>query len=412
MSEATVTIEAMGRRGEGIAHHDGKTLFVARTLPGESVRVAIDGGRAHLQEIVTPSPERAVPFCKHYGSCGGCQLQHWQEDAYRAWKDGLVTYPQGLPDDPLKHINWTTTWTGADAHGSGRRRVSVHARRKGDRVTAGFMAPRSHALHDIDRCPILVPALDRAFDISRTIAATLGDCDVALTATLGGLDAAVKAERKIVVQEHAKLAALASGLKLARLTVNNEVIVTASQPRVMMGKAEVAIPPGSFLQATEEGEATLASVVLNVIGKSKRVADLFSGCGPFTFRLAEKARVDAFDNDRAAIAALAAAVKNTPGLKPITATVRDLFREPLVANELKDYDAVVFDPPRAGAEAQAKQLAKSKVKTVIAVSCDPQTFARDAAILISGGYRARFLGTVDQFKWSSHVEIVAGFVRD
>lgn len=406
MSEATVTIEAMGRRGEGIAHHDGKTLFVARTLPGESVRVAIDGGRAHLQEIVTPSPERISPFCKHYDTCGGCQLQHWQEDAYHRWKASLVV------DALAAHGMKIDTPTLIDAHGSGRRRVSIHARRKGDHVTAGYMAPRTHSLVDIDRCPVLSPALDRAFDIARAIAATLGDCDVSFTATSGGLDAAVKAERKIVTREHTKLATLATDLKLARFTVNSEVIVTTTMPRVPMGKAEVTLPPGSFLQATEEGEATLASVVLNVIGKSKRVADLFSGCGPFTFRLAEKARVDAFDNDRAAIAALAAAVKNTPGLKPITATVRDLFREPLVANELKDYDAVVFDPPRAGAEAQAKQLAKSKVKTVIAVSCDPQTFARDAAILISGGYRARFLGTVDQFKWSSHVEIVAGFVRD
>jgi 23S rRNA (uracil1939-C5)-methyltransferase len=401
--EATVTIEAMGRRGEGIAHLDGKTLFVARTLPGETARVIIDGGRAHLQEIVAQSPERVGPFCKHYDSCGGCQLQHWQEYDYRAWKAGLVV------DALAAHGIAVELREPTDAHGAGRRRVSIHARRKGSFVTAGYMALRTHTLVDIDRCPILVPALDRAFDISRAIAARLGDCDVALTATVGGLDAAVKAERKIVAQEHPKLAILAADLKLARLTVNSEVIATASQSSVKMGRAQVVIPPGAFLQATHDAEEELSRFAQFVVYSSKRVADLFSGCGPFTFRMAEQVRVDAFDNDRAAIAALAAAAKNTPGLKPITATVRDLFREPLVANELKDYDAVVFDPPRAGAEAQAKQLAKSKVKTVIAVSCDPQTFARDAAILIGGGYKLESLITYDQFKWTSHVETCAVF---
>jgi len=405
MTEAQLDIVDVGRRGEGIAHHHDKTIFVGRTLPGEAVRAQVEGDRGTLTEVVKPSPDRVAPFCRHYESCGGCQLQHWREDAYREWKKGLIE--QALRARGIA----AATGELIDAHGVGRRRVSIHVRRKGDEVTAGFMAPRSHTLHDIDGCPILEPALHRAFDIARAIGATLGDCDVALTATLGGLDAAVKAERKIVEREHAKLAALATGLGLARLTVNNEVIITAMVPRIVMGKAQVAIPPGSFLQATEQGEEALAKYVCSEVRKAKRVADLFCGCGPFTFRLAETAKVDAFDSDRAAIAALLDAARNTQGLKPVTATVRDLFREPLVANELKDFDAVVFDPPRAGAEAQAKQLAKSKVKTVVAVSCDPQSFARDAAILIDGGYRARFLSPVDQFKWSSHVEIVASFEK-
>ena len=178
-----------------------------------------------------------------------------------------------------------------------------------------------------------------------------------------------------------------------------------------MGKANVSVPPGGFLQATAEGEAVLAQLVMDGVGRSKQVADLFCGIGPFAFRLAERGKVEAFDNDRAAIAALNAAAKSTPGLKPVIGTVRDLFREPVVANEMKAYDAVVFDPPRAGAEAQARQLAKSKVKTVVAVSCDAASFARDAAILIEGGYRLTKLTAVDQFKWSSHVEVVGVFQR-
>jgi 23S rRNA (uracil1939-C5)-methyltransferase len=271
------------------------------------------------------------------------------------------------------------------------------------------MAPRSHHLHDIDRCPILVSQLDRAFDIVRAITALLGDCDLALTATDGGIDCSVKAERRIVTQEHAKLAALASRLGLARLTVNAEVIVTPHPPQVKMGRVPVTLPPGCFLQATADGEETLARLVIEALGKAKSVADLFCGCGPFALRVAERARVEAFDSDRAAIGALAAAVKQTSGLKPLTAAVRDLFREPLVANELKGFEAVIFDPPRAGAEAQARQLAKSQVKTIVAVSCDPQTLARDARILIDGGYAMEWLAPVDQFKWTSHVETVARF---
>ena len=232
-----------------------------------------------------------------------------------------------------------------------------------------------------------------------------------VTATLTGLDVSVKAERKFLVQEHGRLAGFVSALKLARLSVNGEVIATAVPPRLALGKAEVALPPGGFLQATALGEETLTRLVLDYAGKAKSVADLFCGVGPFAFRLAERAKVEAYDSDRAAIAALGAALKVTPGLKPMTAAVRDLFREPLVPNEMKDFDAVVFDPPRAGAEMQARQLARSKVKTVVAVSCDAGTFARDAEILVGGGYVLNRVTAVDQFKWSSHVEIVAQFTR-
>jgi 23S rRNA (uracil1939-C5)-methyltransferase len=273
------------------------------------------------------------------------------------------------------------------------------------------MAARSHDLLDLDRCPVLVPGLAPAFDVARTLAARLGDSDVALTATASGLDVSVKAERKIVTAEMPKLAGLARELDLARLSVNGEVVVMPRVPLVQMGKAMVPIPPVSFLQATAAGEDILGKLVCDGLGKARSVADLFSGCGPFTFRIAERARVRAFDSDRPAIAALIAAQRTASGLKPVSAEARDLFRAPLVAAELKDYDTVVFDPPRAGAEAQAKQLARSQVKTVIAVSCDPVTLARDAAILIGGGYALETVAAVDQFKWTAHVETVAIFRR-
>ncbi len=405
MPERVVHIVDMGRRGEGIAHAGSATVFVAGALPGEVVRVAGDGERPALVEIVEASPGRAEPFCKYFGRCGGCQLQHWSPEPYRAWKNGLARRAlaaRGVTANVRELI---------DAHGAGRRRVSLHVRRADKAVTAGFMAARSHALLDVDLCPILEPGLARAFDIGRGLGVKLGNCDVALTATLAGIDASVKAGRKILAQENANLAALLHDLKLARLSVNGEVIATAVPPRIAMGRAEVAIPPGGFVQATAEGENILSQLVLDGVGKAKLVADLFCGVGPFTFRLAGRAKVEAYDSDRAAIAALNAAVKSASGLKPIRAATRDLFREPLVANELKEFDAAVFDPPRAGAEAQARQLAKSGVKTVVAVSCDVQSFARDAEILIGGGYGLKSLTAVDQFKWSSHVEVVGVFAK-
>lgn len=405
MTEEVLDIAEVGWRGEGIARRGGKAVFVAGTLPGERVLAAVEGERGAVRAIERASPDRVDPFCKHHGACGGCQLQHWREDAYRRWKAGLVN--AALKARGIGH----TVRTLIDAHGSGRRRVSIHVRRKDGVVTAGYMQARSHAVHDIDTCPVAAPELGGAFDLARAIGVKLGNCDVSLTAATGGLDVAVKAERRVAEAEHGKLAALARELGVARFTVNAEVIVTAHPPRMTMSKADVAIPPGSFLQATADGEEALARLVLEGLGKAKRVADLFCGCGPFALRMAERARVDAFDSDRPAVAALAAAARTAPGLKPVSATQRDLFREPLVANELKDYDAVVFDPPRAGAEAQARQLAKSRVATVIDVSCDPASFARDAEILTGGGYRLESVTAVDQFKWTSHVEVVAVFSR-
>jgi 23S rRNA (uracil1939-C5)-methyltransferase len=405
MSDADLNIEGMGRRGEGVAKRDAHTVFVPGTLPGEKVIAAGDGDRLALIAVERASPDRVAPFCPYYGRCGGCQLQHWREDPYRAWKASLVAEQlkaRGLPHEVSGII---------DAHGAGRRRVSLHVRRKDGVVTAGFMEARSHTLLDIGNCPILEPDMARAFDIGRAIGARLSDCDVAVTATLTGLDVSVRAERKFAQSEHARLAAFVTDLKLARLSVNGEVIATAVPPRLEIGKASVALPPGGFLQATALGESTLARLVIEFLGKSKSVADLFCGVGPFAFRIAERARVEAYDNDRAAVAALSAAAKVTSGLKPITAAARDLFREPLVPNEMKQLDAVVFDPPRAGAEAQVKQLARSKVKTVVAVSCDAASFARDAEILVGGGYALKTVTAVDQFKWSAHVEMVALFTR-
>ncbi len=403
MIERRLDITGLGQRAEGLGRNESGTFFVPYTLPGETILAGIEGGRANLVRIEKTSPDRVEPFCRYFGICGGCQLQHWNQKPYAAWKRGLV--------ETALRRRGIETQVGdlIDAHGAGRRRVSLHVRRKDGVTTAGFMQARSHVLLDIKHCPILVPALNNATAIASRLGEKLGDCDVALTATDGGIDAAVKAERKIAEREAPNLAKLAAELDLARLSVNDEIIVTHRTPSVRMGCSNVVLPPDSFLQATESGEAHLSECVMAALGKSKSVTDLFSGLGPFTLRLAETTRVSAFDSDRAAIAALSQAVRATPGLKPVETAVRDLFREPLVVNELKPFDAVVFDPPRAGAEAQARQLAKSKIKTVVAVSCNPLTLARDAEVLLGGGYRLQSITPIDQFKWTSHVETVAVF---
>lgn len=403
MIERRLDITGLNRRGEGLANSEGKTVFVPYALPGETIVANEEGGRANLLRIETASSERVQPFCTYFGACGGCQLQHWDEQSYARWKRGLV--------ETALHRRGIETPVGPliDAHGTGRRRITLHVRRTDGVTKAGFMQARRHVLLDIERCPILVPALTNATAIARALGEKLGDCDVALTATNSGIDAAAKAERRVAEREMPKLARLAAELDLARLTVNGDTVVTRRPPSVRMGRAQVILPSSSFLQATEAGEARLAECVTAAIDKAKSVADLFCGLGPFTLRLAETSRVLAFDNDKAAIAALSQAARATPGLKPIEAAVRDLFRAPLVPNELKPFDAIVFDPPRAGAEAQARQIAKCQTKTVVAVSCDATTLARDAEILVGGGYHIDSVTPIDQFKWTSHVETVVVF---
>jgi len=398
-----VTIDSIGQHGDGIAEIGGERVFVPFTLPGERVEIAREGERGTLLSIIEPSAERAEPISPYFGTCGGCSLQHMNRETYASFKRSLV-------EIALQHAEVETVVQPlVDATGVGRRRTTLHVRKTG----AGYMRAKSHEVLDIDACPILVPTLSRhAPRIARALQPLAGDCDVSFTLSDTGIDLSVKSERKL---KSAALAEFARTHRLARLTFNGDPVFMAHPPTIRMGKARVEIPPASFLQATAAAEETLARLVqegiASGVGPVKAVADLFCGVGPFTLRLAEGARVFAADNDRLGIAALVKAVNHVQGLKPVEAKVRDLFRDPLAPIELNPFDAVVFDPPRAGAEAQAKELARSTVKTVVAVSCEPKTFARDAAILIAGGYRLESVVPVDQFAWSTHVEVVGVFRR-
>ncbi|WP_193337628.1 class I SAM-dependent RNA methyltransferase [Devosia beringensis] len=393
------TITSLGHKGEGVAEIDGHKVFVPFALPGERVELELDGDRATLLGVIAPAANRIEPFCPHFGACGGCQLQHLDRPSYEAFKIGLIETPLRFAGIELSVSRFI------DAAGAGRRRATLHARREG----VGYMRLRSHQVHDIDACPILVPGLDKAPDIARAVFQAVGEADVSLVATLSGLDVAIRTEKKQA--RHDRVAPLVARFKMARLALNGEMVLQAQPPIVEMGRARVELPIGSFLQATAEAENLLADYVLNAVDrKVKTVADLFCGLGPFALRLAEERPVKAFDNDRAGIAALDQARRFTKGLREITAKCQDLFRDPLTQYEL-NYDFVVLDPPRSGAEAQVRELAKSKVKTVVMAACDARTFARDAAILVAGGYAMSDLVAIDQFTQSTHIEMAATFRR-
>jgi 23S rRNA (uracil1939-C5)-methyltransferase len=403
-----LTIARLGHRGDGVAETPAGPVYVPYTLPGEVVTVeAVPGhpDRRQLDHIDKASHERVAPVCKHFGVCGGCALQHWSLAEYALWKRNLVV-------EMLEHHGVIAPVAPLiDAHGKGRRRAVLHARRGTHNVLeVGFAAPRAHHIVAIDACPVLAPelagAVTAAWAIAEALKVTEKPLDIHVTAADNGLDVDVRGSGALKPDQIAALARIADAHGLARLTRHGELVTQRAQPLLTVGRAQVPLPPGSFLQATAEGEATLARLVIEHVGKAKRVADLFAGIGTFALRLAEKARVTAADSEASAIKALQRAAANASGLKQIEAIPRDLFRRPFVASELKVFDAVVFDPPRQGAEAQARELAKSTVKTVVAVSCDPATFARDVKILIDGGYKLAGVTPVDQFRWSQHVEVV------
>jgi 23S rRNA (uracil1939-C5)-methyltransferase len=409
-----LTIDRVGHHGDGVAEVDGQPVYVPYTLAGEVVEaMAVPGhhpDRRRLVHVDTASPERMAPFCPHFGVCGGCAIQHWQPAPYRAWKRQLVV-------DVLQHAGIDCPVDElVDAHGAGRRRITVHARKGShDVLKVGFSAAGTHDIVPIDHCPILDPglkgALDAAWALTEVLEPVSKPLDIQVTAAENGLDVDVRGSGPLPSALIGVLSRVAEAHRLARLTRHGELVLMRSPPVIGVGTAQLTLPPGSFLQATVAGEEALAALVVRHCKGAKHIADLFCGVGPFALRLAAKARIAAFDSDATAVGALSKAAMATAGLKPIKAEARDLFRRPLVPQELRDYDAVVFDPPRQGAEAQTRHLAASKIPLVVAVSCNVATFARDAKTLIEGGYRIEGVTPVDQFRHTPHVELVARFRR-
>ncbi|MGQ0456465.1 MAG: class I SAM-dependent RNA methyltransferase [Hyphomicrobium sp.] len=405
-----VQIIRVGAKGDGVAETGGATLFVPFTLAGERVRVNVsESGTAQLIDVLTASEDRVTPVCRHFGRCGGCALQHMASGAYRSWKRDQVVAAfksRGI-DSPVCEVV---------APVGERRRATMTARNAPGGVLLGFLEAGSHDLVDVDECPVVAPAIVAALPALRSlIRPLLPRRDVArltVTATEPGLDVAIeKIEKALSAPALGALAQSAAALRLARVSINGEPVYRAAPAILTFGAAQVDIPPGVFVQAMAAAEREMTTRILAAVGKAKRVVDLFAGVGAFSLPIAAKSRVSAYDSDARAIEALQQAARRAISLKPLDARARDLFREPLSALELNEHDAVVFDPPRAGAEAQSRMIARSKVKTVVAASCNPATLARDARILIDGGYAVEEITPIDQFRYSPHIEVVAVFRR-
>lgn len=414
MSE-TLTISHIGGQGDGVARTERGPVFAPLTLPGETIRAEVRDGRAEAVEIVTPSPDRVAPVSPQYGDCGGCSLQHWASGPYLEWKREQVRLAL-----TREGIETEIEATVATPPGS-RRRLALHARRGPDgRAILGFKARKSWRLVEVKACPVADPRIVAAIPaLARVAEAFLEHPKSAptlhVTWTLDGLDVDVTGveRRSGGLSRDAQMRAITAAAEadLARLSQAGETLVMARQPHVAFGPAAVPLPAGGFLQAVPQAEAAMVERAVEAVGGAKKIADLFCGAGTFSFPLATVAPVLAADASAAGIAALKAGIRTAKGVKPITAEARDLFRRPLSPYDLKGCDAVVFDPPRAGAAEQTAQIAQTKAEAVVGVSCNPTTFARDARILIDAGFRLERVTPVDQFLWSAHVELVGVFRR-
>lgn len=405
-----IEIKRLGLHGDGIAEGP---VFVPLTLPGEVVSGVVDGNRMSDVRIVTPSSDRVKAPCRHFKNCGGCQLQHASDGFVAEWKVGVVRQAlaaQGLETDFRPIIT---------SPAASRRRAVFSVRRTKKSALVGFHARASDVICEIPDCQLLDPALLRGrevlVELARLVGSRKGELSANVTLSAAGLDVSVHGGKPIDGPLLSVLAQTAERYKLARLSWEGEIVATREAPYQQFGAARVVPPPGAFLQATTQGEAALLAAVQDAIGEAssgvrETGVDLFAGCGTFTLPLAELAQMHAVESDLAMTKALEAGGRGAQGLKTITTEVRDLYRNPIIAEDFK-YDFAVIDPPRGGAESQVRELAQSSVPVIAFVACNPVTFARDAATLTEAGYVLEWVQVVDQFRWSSHVELAARFVK-
>jgi 23S rRNA (uracil1939-C5)-methyltransferase len=416
LSAMELKITKLGAEGDGIADTQNGPIFVPFSHPGDRLKAAVQKNRGTIMALTEPSPQRIEPVCRHFGpnaengACGGCALQHIAVDTYRAFKRDLVVNAlksKGLDAEvgPL-----------VEAHPGERRRAVFAARNTEKELLLGFNQALSHHIVSISECPVIRPSIvARLADIrtiGRALAPNAEPFRISVLETLTGLDVAADGLPKLSDARRRSAVEVILKLKgIARVSLDGEILVEPIKPVIRFGETNVVPPAGGFVQATQAAEDAMAGLVRDNLGKAKAVADLFAGAGTFALRIAEHAKVHAVEADAQALAALDLAVRSRQGLKPVTTERRDLFRRPMMTQELKKFDAVVFDPPRAGAEFQSEELARSTVRKIVAVSCNPLTLARDLSILTAGGYRIVSATPIDQFLWSPHVEIVVGLER-
>lgn len=405
-----VTIDRLGHLGDGVAQGPEGTIFVPGMLPGEVVEGELQGDQLADFRILTPSVDRVKPPCSHAKTCGGCLMQHASDAFVANWKQGIV---KGALSGQGLSAEFRPILTSPP---KSRRRATIAARRTKNGALMGFHARASDMLVNVPNCQLLHPDLMATFPgleaLVKLGGSRSGEVSLTVTRSLAGADVMVVGGKELESNLLLELARVTESFGFARLTWNGETVALRTAPMQRFGKALVAPPPGAFLQATAEGEMALLRSVAQAIGpNARKIVDLFAGVGTFALPLAERCEVHAVEGDAAMTSALEKGANNAQGLKRVTVETRDLFRRPLEPDEFKGVDAVVIDPPRAGAEAQMAVLAKSTVPIIASVSCNPISFARDAKTLIAGGYRLDWVQVVDQFRWSSHVEMVAKFSR-
>lgn len=406
MMEKSVTINQLGHQGDGVGNVNGNSVFVPFTLPGEIAIVKGGGSRRELVEIIDASPQRAEPVCSHFGICGGCRMQHMAQEPYLHWKRNLLVeaLQREMIDVDLEPILHYPV--------SARRRAVLTARFAASGPVLGFSERSSNRIVNVVNCPVLLNGMNALLSEIRHLLAALGpfrgSVRIHLLACENGHDLGLefpKMPSDVVLRQ---MSGHPSTRHFIRLSVNGETVIEAQRPSLDAGIARVSPPPGAFVQASAAAENDMARLSVDHLGGCKRVMDLFCGIGTFALRLAEHSMVHGVESDALALTAMDRAWRETGGrLKALTHERRDLFRQPVQANEMKKFDGVLFDPPRAGAEAQAGEIAKSSISRVVAVSCNPATLARDLRILVDGGFRLKKVTPIDQFIYSPHLEAVA-----
>lgn len=402
----TLTIARLGAHGDGIADTAGGEVFVPYALPGETFEAELVDGRGRLVSLTRASPDRIAPICPHFGTCGACAMQHMSPAPYLEWKRGIVAAAlasRGIEADVAPVIATPP---------ASRRRAALSARRTHAGVTLGFHAARSAEIVDIRQCAVLTPrlvgALPRLRELLAPALSRRAEPRLTVLDAEDGLDVAISDWRGELTPElRAALTTHAASLGILRLTLAGDMLLQKAEPIIRFAGIAVAPPPGAFVQASLAAQAAMTAIVVDAAAKARRIVDLFCGVGTFALPMARIAPVLAADGDKPAVEALRRAVRHATGLKPVEAKVRELFREPLSPKELEAFDTIVFDPPRAGAKAQAEAIARSKARTVIAVSCNPATLARDLRTLVDGGYRIERVTPIDQFLYSAEIEAIA-----
>ncbi|MBB5073519.1 23S rRNA (uracil1939-C5)-methyltransferase [Bartonella callosciuri] len=400
-----VIIDHIGANGNGVIKTSHGLVYVPFTLPGERAEIIVDGKYAKLIVLKEKSPERIDALCQHFGECGGCTLQHWHAGAYRIWKrqlvvDALKEYGLDIVVSPL-----------IECKPYSRRRITLTAAMTPQGYRVGFNRHVAHDIVALEECPVSRSEIISKLDDIRMLCAFLSNhvkrFHITITHVENGLDVALSG---CVIGDESlrqKMICAALSCGITRLSVEGEILVEQEKPLIYFGDVCVEFPAGGFLQTTSEAENIMGDIILTHLKKAKNAADLFSGVGTFTLRMAKKVNVHAVENDEGALANLDSAARFATGLKTVTCEKRDLFRRPLSAKELERFECVVFDPPRAGAQEQVRELAKTTIPRVIAISCNPVTFARDLSLLVAGGYTVEQIIPIDQFLWSPHVEVIA-----